>query len=336
MDTQALETTIKAIATPGKGILAADESTSTITKRFNTINVESTEENRRAYRDLLFSAPHLNEYISGVILFEETLHQHTVNGTPFSTLLSQNGIVPGIKADKGLVPLNASSDEKITQGLDDLAKRLSEYKKAGARFAKWRALYQISDTLPSQIAIDKNADILAQYAAICQNQGIVPIVEPEVLMDGAHTIDRCSDVTENVLRAVFKALEKHLVKLEFIILKPSMVISGKDATLQASVEEVAQKTIELFRETVPATVPTINFLSGGQSDELATAHLDAMNKIGNLPWNLSFSYGRALQTPALNIWKGKIENVKVAQDALLKRAKLNGFASEGKYKNNME
>ena len=336
MDIQALTATIKDIAIPGKGILAADESNSTIAKRFDTIHVESTEENRRAYRDLLFSTPHLNDYIAGVILFEETLYQHTVNGTPFPTLLSQNGIVPGIKVDKGLISLKASPDEKITQGLDDLAARLMEYKKAGARFAKWRAVYQISDTLPSQSAVDANADMLAHYAALCQKTGIVPIVEPEVLMDGNHSIDRCFDVTKNVQIAVFKALAEYNVKLELMILKPNMVISGKEAENQASIEEVAKKTIGLFRETVPATVPTINFLSGGQSDELATAHLNAINKIGNLPWNLSFSYGRALQSLALKALQGKMENVKLAQEALLKRAKLNGFASEGKYKNNME
>ena len=250
--------------------------------------------------------------------------------------MSQNGIVPGIKVDQGLVSLKNSPDEKITQGLDDLAKRLAEYKKAGARFAKWRAVYQISDRLPSQSAVDANADVLARYAAICQEVGIVPIVEPEVLMDGNHSIDRCFSVTKSVQLAVFKALAEHNVKLELMILKPNMVISGTHANPQAPIEEVAKKTIELFRETVPATIPTINFLSGGQSDELATAHLNAMNKIGHLPWNLSFSYGRALQAPALRVWQGKMENVKLAQEALLKRAKLNGFASEGKYKNNME
>jgi fructose-bisphosphate aldolase, class I len=329
MDINALASTIKDIATPRKGILAADESTGTIKKRFDSINVESTEENRRAYRELLFATPELEKYISGVILFEETLGQKTADGTPFPEFLAKKGIVPGIKVDKGLIPSESSPEEKVTQGLDGLPERLAEYKKMGARFAKWRVVFDISDTHPSRIIIKTNACLLARYAAICQNQGIVPIVEPEILMDGNHSLEDCSIVTEKVLHAVFNALFKHKVALEFIILKPNMVIAGKDCNPQPSIEEAAKETVKILRRTVPAAVPTINFLSGGQSDEVATQHLNAINKIGKQPWYISFSYGRALQAPCLQAWQGKKENVEAAQKILLKRSELNGAAALG-------
>lgn len=336
MNISILLQTIKDIVIPGKGILAADESSGTIKKRFDSINIESTEENRRAYRDMLFTAPNIEDYISGVILFEETLNQKAKDATPFPELLSKKGIVPGIKVDKGLIDLENFEGEKITQGLDGLADRLIEYKKLGARFAKWRAVFNISDTLPSNTAIKTSADLLARYAAICQSQDIVPIVEPEVLMDGNHTLERCSVVSEKVFHQVFHALNKYKVILEGIILKPSMVISGKDCSTQASVEEVAKETVKILKRTVPSTVPTINFLSGGQSDELATAHLNAINKLGPLPWYVSFSYGRALQAPAIKAWAGNEANVKTAQDALVKRSKLNGLATKGEYNESMK
>lgn len=331
-----LAATTSKLAARGKGILAADESTATITKRFQAVDTESTEESRRVYRELLLTTPGVNEYVAGVILFEETLNQKTSQGVPFPEALNKLGILPGIKVDKGLVILPNTKDEQITQGLDGLPERLAEYKAKGATFAKWRAVYQISATTPSQLAIDTNAEVLARYAAICQAHGIVPIVEPEVLIDGDHTIERCEEVSEPVLHAVFNALYRHKVQLEYIVLKPSMVINGKACSQKASVNAVAEATIRVLRRTVPSAVPTINFLSGGQSSEQATAHLNAMNQMGNLPWNLSFSYARALQDYAMKTWAGKDANIPAAQKAFLKRAKLNSLAATGKYAEAME
>lgn len=337
MNIAELNRTIKAISQPGKGILAADESFPTIQKRFDSINIPSTDENRQAYRDLLFTTPNVNEFISGVILFEETLLTKTVNGTPFAKLLTDLGVVPGIKVDKGTVPLENANGEKITEGLDGLVERLQEYKKHGAKFAKWRAVFNIGDKTPSDIAIRLNAVSLASYASICQHEGIVPIVEPEILMDGKHTIEECAEKSGNVLSAVFQELREQKVLLENIILKPSMVISGKKCPQQASIDAVAAYTLAILRETVPAAVQTINFLSGGQSPEIATAHLNAMNASETeKPWNLSFSYGRALQEPALAAWQGKAGNVDAAQQAFYKRAKLNSAACLGQYTTNME
>jgi fructose-bisphosphate aldolase class I len=332
-----LEQTISQLAVRGKGILAADESAGTIGKRLDAVNVESTEETRRAYRDLLITTPNIHEYIAGVILFEETLSQSTLGGISFPEKLKQLGIVPGIKVDKGLIPLANTNEEQITQGLDGLPERLIEYRAKGARFAKWRAVYAISDKTPSRLAIKTNAEVLARYAAICQTHGIVPIVEPEVLIDGDHSIERCAEVSEAVLNAVFHALSRHKVKLEYIILKPSMVISGKKCVTQSSPEEVAKATITILKRTVPAAVPTINFLSGGQSCEQATANLNAMNTLFNpLPWNVSYSYARALQDYPMKIWQGHQNNVAAAQAAFYRRAKLNSLASIGQYNPSME
>lgn len=334
---QQLKQTIQQMSGAGRGILAADESSGTIKKRFDTINLESTEENRRAYREMLFTIKGLGEYINGVILYEETLGQSTKSGKPFAKLLEEQNMVPGIKVDMGLIPLINSSNEKITQGLDGLPERLAKYKDQGARFAKWRAVFDIDAVRPTMLAIKTNAENLARYAAICQSQGIVPIVEPELLMDGEHTIERCEEASLRVFNAVFRALNLHKVTLEHMILKPSMVISGKSCVKQADVETVARLTVQTLLRTVPAAVPTINFLSGGQNAEIATAHLDSMHKqFPNLPWNLSFSYGRALQDPALKIWAGKAENVDAAQKALYKRAKLNAAAASGNYSNKLE
>jgi fructose-bisphosphate aldolase class I len=331
-----LEATIAQIAVPGKGILAADESTGTIAKRFASINLESTSETRRAYRELLFTTPGIAEFINGVILYEETLGQRANNGKLFPELLAELGIVPGIKVDKGITRLPNTQDESITQGLDGLAERLATYKEMGARFAKWRAVLNISATLPSCLSIRANAQALARYAAISQDQGIVPIVEPELLMDGDHSLERNAEATEKTLHTVFHELNKHGVILEGIILKPSMVITGTTHRPQASVEAVAHATVKVLRRTVPAAVPTINFLSGGQSSELATAHLNAMNATKQHPWLLSFSYGRALQDTCLKTWQGKPENVKAAQQAFYKRAKLNSAACKGQYTQTME
>lgn len=335
MDNNILQTTINDMVIKGRGILAADESHSTIAKRFASINVECTEESRRAYRELLITTPNLNEFISGIILFEETLTQADHKGQKFSDILKQHKIVPGIKVDKGLVNLGLCA-EKVTQGLDGLSERLLTYQQQGARFAKWRATYDISAQLPSQTAIVANAECLARYAAICQANNIVPIVEPEVLMDGNHTIERCAEVTEAVLLTVFRHLHLHRVNLEFIVLKPSMVISGKDCASKASHAQVAAETIKILRRCVPAAVPSINFLSGGQSDLEATLNLNAMNNLGTQPWYLSFSYGRALQAPSLKAWQGKEANVKTAQHALYLRSKLNGLAAVGQYAEDME
>lgn len=331
-----LESTISKLSAKGKGILAADESTPTITKRFAAINVESTEDTRRAYREMLMNTPNINEFIAGVILFEETLNQKTSSGILFPELLKKNGILPGIKVDKGLVILPNTAEEQVTQGLDGLAERLADYRAKGACFAKWRAVYAISPTTPSMLAIQANAEGLARYAALCQAAGIVPIVEPEVLIDGDHTIERCAEVTEPVLQELFNALHRHKVKLEYIVLKPSMVISGKKCSTKATAEQVGKMTVAILKRTVPAAVPTINFLSGGQSSEEATANLQAMNALGNLPWNLSYSYARALQDNPMKIWHGDKNNVAAAQKAFYQRAKLNSLAAVGKYNASME
>ncbi|MFN7096671.1 MAG: class I fructose-bisphosphate aldolase [Gammaproteobacteria bacterium] len=332
-----LKKTTLEIAARGKGILAADESSGTIAKRFATINVESTEPNRRDYRAMLLDTKGLSDYISGVILYEETLGQKAADGTPIVDILNKNNIIPGIKVDTGLTTLAGTDGEKVTQGLDGLAQRLATYKEMGARFAKWRAVFNITANKPSQLAMNTNASLLARYAAICQEAGIVPIVEPEVLMDGEHTIERCKVVTEEVLHTVFNHLFDNKVMLEGMILKPSMVTAGEACLVQASVEQVAANTLEVLLRTVPAAVPTINFLSGGQSAALATQHLNEMHKLmAHMPWNLSFSYGRALQAPSMDIWRGKTENVAAAQDALYKRAKLNSLACFGNYHSHME
>ena len=336
MSTNELSRVAMAMVAPGKGILAADESTGTIEKRFKSINVENLEENRRAYRDMLFSAKGLSEHISGVILYDETLRQKSADGTPFPQLLAKTGIIPGIKVDTGAKDMALCPGEKITEGLDGLAKRCAEYVKLGAKFAKWRAVITIGKGIPSGACITANAHALARYAAICQAEGLVPIVEPEVLMDGDHDIDRCEQVTEWTLREVFAALANQRVVNEHMVLKPSMVISGKDCAKQAGVQEVAERTLRCLKRTVPAAVPGIAFLSGGQSDEIATAHLDAMNKLGGAPWRLSFSYGRALQHPSLIAWKGSAANVAAAQRALSHRARMNGLATNGRYSVEME
>ena len=334
-DSDQLQTTVDALVQAGKGILAADESGPTIAQRFKSIGAEATEENRRAYRSLLLATPGLGAFISGIILYEETLLQRADDGTPLPELAARLGLVPGIKVDAGKIALAHAPGDEITQGLDGLAKRLGDYKRQGARFAKWRAVYNVSGTLPSRLAIKANADALACYAAICQDQGVVPIVEPEVLMDGAHGIERCAEVTEDVLHEVFHALHRHRVVLEHMLLKPSMVVAGKEHA-PARVADVAAQTIRVLRRTVPAAVPGIFFLSGGQTPIQATAHLDAMNRLGPQPWVLSFSYGRALQEPALQAWKGQAVNVRSAQDALLERARLNSAAREGRYDAAME
>ena len=333
MSTNDLAAIANAMAAPGKGILAADESTGTIGKRFDSIQVENVEPNRRAYRDMLFQTRGLGAHISGVILYDETLRQKSVDGTPFVDVLARNGILPGIKVDTGAKDLALCPGEKVTEGLDNLPKRCAEYVKLGAKFAKWRAVIDIGLDIPSSTCIAANAHALARYAAICQDAGLVPIVEPEVLMDGDHTIERCEEVTEWTLNAVYEALYLNRVVLEHSVLKPSMVISGKKCAQQAPVDEVAARTVRTLKRTVPAAVAGIVFLSGGQSDEVATAHLNAMNQQhkSTLPWPLSFSYGRALQQPALKAWRGAAGNVPAAQAALAHRAKMNGLATLGEY-----
>lgn len=333
---QSLAAVAQAMVAHGKGILAADESSGTIEKRFKTINLESTEEHRRAYRDLLFSAKGVGEYISGVILFDETLRQKSADGTPFAELLTRNGMIPGIKVDAGAKPMALCPGETITEGLDGLVKRCQEYVKLGAKFAKWRAVIDIGEGIPSTAAIIANAHALARYAAICQENGLVPIVEPEVLMDGAHTIDRCEEVTLAVLHEVFDALVSQRVVFEDMVLKPNMVVSGKKCPQQAGPQEVAERTLQTLKRTVPAAVPGIAFLSGGQSDELATEHLSIMNQLGGGPWALTFSYGRALQAAALKAWSGNPANVAAAQAALLHRARMNSLAAKGEYKPELE
>ncbi|MGB7754952.1 MAG: class I fructose-bisphosphate aldolase [Salinisphaera sp.] len=336
MQHQVLINTARSLMTPGKGILAADESTGTIKKRLDSIGVESTEQNRQAYRNLLFTTAGAEEFISGVILFEETLFQKADDGTPFPHLLADKGVIPGIKVDQGAKPLSGSPEETVTEGLDGLRERLAAYAEAGARFAKWRGVIDIAEDRPTDYCIHVNAHALARYAALCQEAGIVPIVEPEVLMNAKHSIERCEEVTAAVLDAVFAELKRQNVLLEGMLLKPNMVVSGKYCPQQAGIDEVAKATLRCFRRCVPAAVPGIVFLSGGQDDEDATAHLDAMNRLGPHPWPLSFSFGRALQSPALKAWGGQAANVPAAQQAYLKRARNNSAAVRGEYNAEME
>jgi fructose-bisphosphate aldolase, class I len=336
MDQHKLEETAAAIVAGDKGILAADESDGTIKKRFDSIGIESTEENRRAYRDLLFTTEGVEDYISGVILFDETIRQSAADGTPFPKLLESKGIIPGIKVDKGAKPLALAEGETITEGLDGLRARLEEYRELGARFTKWRGVISIDKTIPSEYCLWANAHALARYAALSQEAGLVPIVEPEVLMDGDHSLERSFEVTSRTLHAVFTELRDQRVHPEGLLLKPNMVLSGYDHPDQASHEEVAHETIRCFKRHVPAAVPGIVFLSGGQSDEDATANLNAINAIGPHPWQLSFSYGRALQAPALKAWGGKPESVEAAQRAYYHRAKMNSAARTGLYAPEME
>jgi fructose-bisphosphate aldolase, class I len=327
----------QAMVASGKGILAADESSGTIKKRFDAIKVESTEDSRRDYREMLLrSKDAISNFISGVILYDETIWQRAKDGTPLVRLIDQAGAITGIKVDEGTQPLPNCPGELITVGLDKLAGRLVEYYKQGARFAKWRAVIDIGKDIPSMTAIHVNAHALARYAALCQAAQIVPIVEPEVLMDGDHDIDRCYEVTQRVLNKTFQELRIQRVALEGMILKPNMAIPGEKSAKRSSVEEVAEKTVRLLKNCVPAAVPGIAFLSGGQSDEDATAHLDAMNRIGGLPWKLSFSYGRALQTAPQKAWLGKAENVAAAQQAFTHRARMNSLASKGEWKADLE
>jgi fructose-bisphosphate aldolase class I len=327
-----LRETIAAIVAPGKGILAADESTPTITKRFEAVGIESSVENRRAYRLLLARAANADKYLGGVILFEETLGQAAEDGTPLPRLLAERGIVPGIKVDKGTTALPNAEGDLVTQGLDGLAERLAQYKSQGARFTKWREVNGITARNPTPLGLAANAEVLARYAALCQAQGLVPIVEPEVLIDGDHTIERCHEVSDAVLHAVFEALHRHGVLLEGIILKPSMVLPGKANPRKASPEEVAAATLGVLRRTVPAAVPTINFLSGGQSPEEATANLNAMNATDRrAPWVLSFSFARALQDPVMHAWKGEPRNVGQAQEIFAHRLRMNSLARDGQW-----
>ena len=337
MTAMELEKTAKIMIAEGKGILAIDESTPTIKKRFDTINIESTEENRRTYRDLLITNPGGNEYISGVILYDETIRQSTSNGTPFTEKLISDGIMPGIKVDTGAKDFALHSNEKITEGLDGLRDRLVEYKTLGAKFAKWRAVITIGNNIPTNACIDANTHALARYAGLCQEIGIVPMVEPEVLMDADNTIEHCYDVTEKTLSTLFETLMSQDVNIAHTILKTNMVISGKQCSVQANVEEVAEKTVQCLLKNVPSALPGIVFLSGGQSAKLATAHLNAMN-VNNkdLPWPLSFSYGRALQEPCLKVWGGNSVNIEAAQKALLHREKCNGLACKGEYDSKTE
>lgn len=337
MHIKELNAVARAIVAEQKGILAADESGPTIKKRFDAVNVECTEENRRRYRELMFTTDRVERYLGGVILFDETLRQRSSEGTPFPTLLASRGILPGIKVDKGAKALALHPGEKITEGLDGLRERLEEYKQFGAKFAKWRAVIEIDENrLPSMYAICANAHALAHYAALCQEAGIVPIVEPEVLMDGAHGIECCEAVTSQVLEQVFNALDRHGVAFEGMLLKPNMVIPGRKCPQQASVQDVAHATLRCLKRYVPAAVPGIVFLSGGQGPAEATEHLSAMNAMGPLPWALSFSYGRALQAPVLEAWLGKEANAAAAQKAFALRCELNGLARAGRYARSME
>jgi len=327
-----LKATIDDLTHEGKGILAADESTPTITKRFSAAGIECTEDTRRAYRELLLTTPGIGSHIGGVILYEETLGQKTNDGVLLAEVARRQGIVPGIKVDKGLTDLVNAPGDRITQGLDGLAERLAHYKQRGARFAKWRNVYPITNTNPTLLGIKANAEMLARYAALCQEQGLVPIVEPEVLLDGDHTIERCAEVTEAVQHAVFHALHRHYIKMEYIILKPNMVTPGKASPHKASPEEVARYTVMILRRTVPAAVPTINFLSGGQSPQEATRNLNAINiAYPKAPWGLSFSFARALQDTVLTTWAGDPKNTIAAQHILRRRAELNGLAWLGQY-----
>lgn len=337
MDTNLLSKTAAAIVAKGKGLLAADESNATCEKRFKSVGVECTEANRRTYRDLLFTAKGIEDFVSGVILFDETLRQSTVAGNePFPRYLESKGIIPGIKVDKGTHDLALGPGEKITEGLDGLRGRLAEYFKLGARFAKWRAVITIGSGIPTHACLYANAHALARYSALCQEASIVPIVEPEVLLDGDHTIERCFEASEATLTALFAALRAHGVSLEHVILKASMVVSGKDCPKQAGVERVAEETVRCLKRTVPAALPGIVFLSGGQGDEAATAHLNEMAKMPGLPWPLTFSYSRALQNQPLKTWRGAPANVAAAQRAFYHRARMNGLAAQGKYRADLE
>ncbi|MGH8709370.1 MAG: class I fructose-bisphosphate aldolase [Burkholderiales bacterium] len=336
MDRNLLAKTAAAMVARGKGILAADESSGTCEKRFKSVNVECSEENRRAYRGLLFTTPGVEQYVSGVILFDETLRQKTNDGVPFPAYLAGKGVLPGIKVDKGAMDLALCPGEKVTEGLDGLRPRLAEYFKLGARFAKWRAVIAIGKGIPSHACLYANAHALARYAALCQEASIVPMIEPEVLLDGEHTVERSEEVTEATLRATYAAIAAHNVSVEHLILKTSMVVSGKDSARQAPVDEVAERTVRVLKRTVPAAQPGIVFLSGGQSDLDATAHLNAMNAMKGLPWPLTFSYSRALQNPALKAWSGKAANVGAAQKAFHHRAHMNGLAAQGKWKPEQE
>jgi fructose-bisphosphate aldolase class I len=331
------ESVAATLVADGKGILAADESVTTLTRRFDTVGIESTEQSRRAYREMLFTTRGVAEFISGAILYDETIRQKNSDGTPLAQVLSRQGIVPGIKVDTGAEPLAGFPEETVTEGLDGLRDRLAKYHAMGARFAKWRAVIRISDILPSRACVSANAHALARYAALCQEQGLVPIVEPEVLMNGAHRIERCEEVTGQVLHAVFDALFEQGVSLESMLLKPNMVLPGMEYPRRASVQEVATATMRCLRRHVPAAVPGIVFLSGGQTDRVATAHLNAINRLsGPKPWKISFSYGRALQDAALEAWHGQDENVKAGQQAFYHRARCNGAATRGEYTDQME
>ena len=336
MELATMTRTAQELVAPGKGILAADESAPTIQKRLAAIGLESTEERRRDYRELLFSTPGIGEFISGVILFDETLRQRTRDGRPLADLLRDQGVIPGIKVDAGTSPLAGFPDEVVTGGLDGLRERLAEYVGMGARFAKWRAVISIGDGRPTSTCVETHAHLLARYAALCQEAGLVPIVEPEVLMDGDHTLERCVEVTATTLHAVYAQLARHRVVLEATLLKPNMVLPGKGCARQASLDEVADASLAVLRESVPAAVPGIVFLSGGQTDEEATARLDAMNRRPKQPWQLSFSYGRALQAPVLRAWGGDEANRDKAQAALLHRARMNGAARYGTYSPDLE
>jgi fructose-bisphosphate aldolase, class I len=335
MDTKLMTETARAMVAPGKGLLAADESAGTCKKRFDSVAVECNEENRRVYREMLFTTPNISEYVSGVILFDETLRQKTKDGTPIPEYLKKNGIIPGIKVDAGAHDMALHPGEKVTEGLDGLARRMDEYFKLGARFAKWRAVITIGESIPSMACIKANAHALARYSAICQEASIVPIVEPEVLLDGNHTAERSEQVHEDTLETLFHELERHAVSLEHVILKASMVVSGKENPKQAAVQEVAERTLRVLKRTVPAALPGVVFLSGGQTDENATAHLDAMNRMG-APWPLTFSYSRALQAVALKAWRGQASNVGAAQKAFHHRARMNSLAAKGQWNGNLE
>jgi len=336
MDKELLAKTAAAMVAKGKGILAADESSGTCETRFKTIDTPCTEENRRAYRGLLFTTPGVEKFLSGVILFDETIRQQTADGVLFPDYLAKKGVLPGIKVDAGAKNLALCPGEKVTEGLDGLRERLAAYFKLGARFAKWRAVITIGDGIPSQSCLDANAHALARYAGLCQEASIVPMIEPEVLLDGDHSIERSEEVTQATLRATYAAIAAHKVSVEHLILKTSMVVSGKHHARQAGVDEVAERTVRVLKRTVPAAQPGIVFLSGGQSDVAATAHLNAMAGLKKLPWPLTFSYSRALQNPALNAWKGQAANVAAAQRAFHHRAHMNALAAEGKWKPELE
>jgi len=336
MESRQLRSTAQELVAEGKGILAADESTGSIKKRFDGIDVESTEETRRSYREMLFATPGIGDFISGAILYDETIRQRAEDGTPLVELLQKQGVIPGIKVDTGATPLAGASDEKVTEGLDGLRERLAEYVELGARFTKWRAVITIGEGIPSPYCIKVNAHALGRYAALSQEAGLVPIIEPETMMDGGHSIQQHHDVTERTLQAVFQELYDQRVELEGALLKINMVLSGTENSQQAGIEEVAGRTLRCLLRTVPPAVPGVVFLSGGQSDEQATAHLNEMNRRGPLPWELSFSYGRALQAPALKAWKGERSNFDAGQRALHHRAKLNGAARSGSYSSDME